>query len=384
MPYDVTNMNSVMDAWNKSAFNQARENEAQAAMAEQQKQLLASIPQNVVPQQEQASAVVTQQPTAPTRITQLAEQGAVPQKPTAQEYEMRAINYLMNKGYDYDEASQLMAPKIQMYRMQEAVDNRNKADALAAQLDQLPIDSDAYRTGALQLYRLDPQIGGLYMKDGIGRREMYMQNLNRQNKREDMQYNADFQLRNQLQRMQAQEAYRQQLVQNKISQLVGAGYSPQQATAMVLGVGGRANANIANGANNSGNVSKDDYKWATDTISGLQEKLDALKAENPNAQLSAQEQQLYGNAVMIRNLANQQRMARYGLGQNQQGQRQKINVGDYNQLKPMLQALVQKNGGKFDKNIAMLVRKYAGLDPNNNNPNEYLNEVFKNDYGFSG
>ena len=222
------------------------------------------------------------------------------------------------------------------------------------------------------------------MKDGIGRSEMYMQNLNRQNKREDMQYNADFQLRNQLQRMQAQEAYRQQLVQNKISQLVGAGYSPQQATAMVLGVGGRANANIANGANNNGNVSKDDYKWATDTISSLDEKLSTLREVDPKAQLSAQEIQMYNNAHMIMNLANQQRMARYGLGQNQQGQRQKINVGDYNQLKPLLQALVQKNGGKFDKNIAMLVRKYAGLDPNNNNPNEYLNEVFKNDYGFSG
>ena len=384
MPYDIFGNNSVMDEWNKSAFNQARDNEAQAAMAEQQKQLLASIPQTVVPQQEQPPTVVAQQPTAPapTSISQLAEQGAVPRKPTAQEYEMRVINYLMNKGYDFDEAQQLMSPRIQMYRMQEAVDNRNKADALAAQLDQLPIDSNEYRAGALQLYRLDPQIGGLYLKDGIGRREMYMQDRNRANKREDMQYNADFQLRNSLQRMQAAEAYKQQLAQNKISQLVQLGYDPRQATLMVLGVGGRGNS--ANGANNGG-VTKDDYTWAEKTIASLDEKLDSMRADNPNAQLSPQDIQMYNDASMIMKWANQQRVARYGLGgQQQQGQQKKINFNDYNSLKPVLQYLVQKNGGKFDANIARLVRQRAGLDPNNNNPNEFLNEVFKRDYDFSG
>ena len=109
-----------------------------------------------------------------------------------------------------------------------------------------------------------------------------------------------------------------------------------------------------------------------------------MRAENPNAQLSAQEIQMYNNAFMIRNLANQQRMARYGIGQQQQGQQKKINFNDYNSLKPVLQYLVQKNGGKFDANIARLIRQRAGLDPNNNNPNEFLNEVFKRDYDFSG
>ena len=384
MPYDVLNPGSVEQAWSRSGFDKQRDEETANAIvdqANQQRQLLANIPQTIAPQQQVQQQAVAPQVSAPTSITQLAQQGAVPRKPTSQEFETHVINYLMNKGYDYDEAASLMAPKIQMYRMQEANENRQKADALAAQLDQLPIDSNEYRAGALQLYRLDPQIGGLYMKDGIGRREMYMQDRNRQNKREDMQYNADFQLRNQLQRMQAAEAYKQQLAQNRISQLVSAGYSPQQATAMVLGVGGRGNN--ANNANNNGGVSKDDYKWAEDTINTLNERLDGLRAENPNAQLSPAEIQLYNSAAQIRNLANQQRLARYGLGQ-QQGQRQKVNVNDYNQLKPMLQALVQKNGGKFDKNIAMLVRKYAGLDPNNNNPNEFLNEVFKRDYDFSG
>ena len=381
MPYGVFGNNSVMDEWNKSAFNQARDNEAQAAMAEQQKQLLANIPQTVAPQQEQIPTVVAQQPTAPTGISQLAEQGAMPRKPTAQEYEMRVINYLMNKGYDYDEAQQLMSPRIQMYKMQEANENRQKADALAAQLDQLPIDSNEYRAGALQLYRLDPQIGGLYLKDGIGRREQYVYGRNRQDKREDMQYNADFQLRNQLQRLQATEAYKQQLAQNKISQLVQLGYDPRQATLMVLGMGGRGNS--ANGANNGG-VTKDDYTWAEKTIAGLDEELDNMRAENPNAQLSPEKIQMYNNASMILNLANQQRLARYGIGQQQQGQQKKINFNDYNSLKPVLQYLVQKNGGKFDANIARLIRQRAGLDPNNNNPNEFLNEVFKRDYDFSG
>jgi len=247
MPYDIFNTTSIADAWNKSAFNQARDNEAQAAMAEQQKQLLASIPPQPVVQQ----TVIPEMQQAVPKMTNFVEQGAVPnRKPTAQEYETRAINYLMNKGYNYDDALQLMAPRIQMYKAEEAAENRQRADALAAQLDRTPIDSPEYRAGALQLYRLDPQIGGLYMKDGIGRREMYVQDRNRQNKREDMQYNADFQLRNSLQRMQAAEAYKQQLAQNKINQLVQAGYDPRQATLMVLGMGGRGNR-VAND-NNSG------------------------------------------------------------------------------------------------------------------------------------
>ncbi len=380
MPYDVFGNNSVMDEWNKSAFNQARDNEAQAAMAERQKQLLASIPRNPVPQQEQPPAVVSQQPTAPTSISQLAVQGAMPRKPTAQEYEARVINYLMNKGYDFDEAQQLMSPRIQMYKMQEEVDNRNKADALAAQLDQLPIDSNEYRAGALQLYRLDPQIGGLYMKDGIGRREMYMYGRNRQDKWEDMQYNADFQLRNTLQRMQVAEAYKQQILQNKINYLVQNGYDPKVATAMVMGVGGRGNS--AYGANNGG-VKKEDYDWAEKTIANLDEKLDMLRAENPKAQLSPQYIQTYNDAFMIRNLANQQRVARYGLGRQPQ-QKPKLDVNNYNVLKKMIQDTVARNGGKFDKNVAMAIRKRAGLDPNNTNPKEWVNEIFDREYKYRG
>lgn len=451
MPYGVFGNNSVMDEWNKSAFNQARDNEAQAAMAEQQKQLLASIPQgysgnidlanrpvvqnpdgsvstvrsmsfnedgkeilvptisqsgaNLTPQQaideyhrtgqhlgvfnspEAANAMAQQihnqqaQMVAPTRMTQIAEQGAMPRKPTSQEYEAHVINYLMNKGYDFDEAQQLMMPKIQMYRMQEANENRQKADALAAQLDQLPIDSNEYRAGALQLYRLDPQIGGLYLKDGIGRRELYMQDRNRANKREDMQYNADFQLRNALRRMDAQEAYKIRQMETKYNLLVKNGVDPQQARYMVLGLAGRGNN--ANGANNGG-VKKEDYDWAEKTIASLDEKLDGMRANNPNAQLSAQDIQMYNDAVTIRNWANQQRVARYGLGGQQQQQKTKIDVNNYSVLKKMIQDTIAMNGGKFDKNVAMAVRKRAGLDPNNTNPNEWINEIFDREYKYRG
>ena len=43
----------------------------------------------------------------------------------------------MNKGYDYDEAATLMAPKIQMYRMQEANDELARAYLAFRQCDNL-------------------------------------------------------------------------------------------------------------------------------------------------------------------------------------------------------------------------------------------------------
>lgn len=366
MPYNIFANNVIDQTWNnKSEFQLAREKEAAENTP------APSMPvQPAMPVQQQD----------PPGITRLIDQGAQQSPLTAQQYKTGVIDYLMTtKGYSYEDAVRLMAPDIAAYERQEAENNEKKSYEIAAQLENTPIDSTDYRMNALRLLKLNPTLGKYYLKEGVGRRDIWNRATQRQQRQEDMRFNADLQFDNKLRWLKMQEAFKQEQIQSKIRQLVGAGMDERSATAAVLGAGGRGNGAYGN----NGAVSQGDYKWAEDTINGLNEKLDGLKAENPNAQLSPAEIQLYNSAAQIRNLANQQRLARYGLSQ-QQGQQQKVNVNDYNQLKPMLQALVQKNGGKFDKNIAMLVRKYAGLDPNNNNPNEFVNEVFKNDYNFSG
>ena len=384
MPNGLFGDISAMQAWNQSEFDKTRDNETQQAAQTQAPptRITELIPDGFTADVERQAGSMTE--LLPTQI----QQSAIPAQKTmtAQEYKTGVTDYLMNtKGYSYDEALRLMAPNISAYEQQEAADNERKAEAIAAQLDLMPIDSPNYRANALKMLKLNPTMAKLYLQDSIGRRDIYNRKnqiadrlVARQQRREDMQFNADLQMDNMIRRQKALDAYKQQQAQEKAQQLISAGWDPKQAIAMALGVGGRNSA-----GNALGGVSKDDYKWAEDTISGLTEKLENLRLSNPNAQLPAEDIQLFNTASAIRNLANQQRVSRYGIGQ-QQAQRPKVNVNDYNQLKPMLQALVQKNGGKFDKNIAMLVRKYAGLDPNNANPNEFVNEVFKNDYDFSG
>jgi hypothetical protein len=330
------------------------------------------------------SPAPTQAPT-PTAATQVVAQGnnVATRKPTAAEYEAGVINYLVNnRGYSYEDAQQLMAPRIHAYKVQEEAENKAAADNLINELSTMKIDDPAYRQKALQLLQLNPQMGGYMLKEGLSPREQYVYDRNRRDKREDQVFNANMQFDNRKRLMDLQNAYTQQQVLNRVQQLMQyGGMDERTAWATVLG-GGRNGRGSNTGANNTG-VSSADYKRAVDGLKALDDEVAEGRLENPNFQLSPQKQQQYNMLAAVKQRGDNEFFARNGVAQPQQ-QRQRINVSDYNQLKPMLQALVQRNGGKFDKNIAMLVRKYAGLDPNNNNPNEYLNEVFKRDYDYSG
>lgn len=329
------------------------------------------------------SPTPTQAPT-PTMATQVVAQGnnIATRKPTAAEYEAGVINYLVNnRGYSYEDAQQLMAPRIHAYRVQEEAENKAMADNLINELSTMRIDDPAYRQKAMQLLQLNPQMGGYMLKEGISPREQYVYDRNRRDKREDQVFNANLQLDNAQRRAQMQQAIAQQQVLNRVQQLMQyGGMDERTAWATVLG-GGRG----GRGASSAGNtgVSSADYKRAVDGLKALDDEVAEGRLENPNFQLSPQKQQQYNMLAAVKQRGDNEFFARNGVAMPQQ-QRQRVNVSDYNQLKPMLQALVQRNGGKFDKNIAMLVRQYAGLDPNNNNPNEYLNEVFKRDYDYSG
>lgn len=325
----------------------------------------------------------------PTAATQMAAQGntVARRKPTAAEYEAGVINYLVNnRGYSYEDAQQLMAPRIQAYKVQEAAENRNMADNLIAEMQNMKIDSPEYRQAAFQLYRLDPKMGEFMMKEGISPREQYLRGQKledlqtaRQQKREDMQFNADMQLRNRLEWLKTQSAYTQQQAANRVNQLMRyAGLDEKSAWLAVLGGGRNGSAAAANTG-----VSKDDYKRATEGLKALDDEVAEGRLTNPNFQLSPEKQRQYNMLYAVKQRGDNEFFARNGVGQQKQ-QPTKINFNDYNSLKPALQRLVERNGGKFSKDIARLVRQRAGLDPDNNNPNEFLNIVFKRDYDFSG
>lgn len=328
------------------------------------------------------SAAPAQTPT-PTAVTQMVAQGnnAAIRKPTAAEYEAGVISYLVNnRGYSYEDAQQLMAPRIHAYRVQEEAENKAAADNLINELSTMKIDDPAYRQKALQLLQLNPQMGGYMLKEGLSPREQYVYDRNRRDKREDQVFNTNLQFDNWVKRLNVQDARVKRQLADRVQTLINGGVDPQTAMLSVFG-GGRGGRGTS-GVGNSG-VSSADYKRAVDGLKALDDEVAEGRLENPNFQLSPQKQQQYNMLATVKQRGDNEFFARNGVVQPQQ-QRQRINVSDYNQLKPMLQALVQRNGGKFDKNIAMLVRKYAGLDPNNNNPNEYLNEVFKRDYDYSG
>jgi len=333
------------------------------------------------------SPATVQAPT-PTAATQVVAQGnnAATRKPTAAEYEAGVINYLVNnRGYSYEDAQQLMAPRIHAYRVQEEAENKAAADNLINELSAMKIDDPAYRQKALQLLQLNPQMGGYMLKEGLSPREQYLYDRNRRDKREDQVFNANMQFDNRKRLMDLQNAYTQQQVLNRVQQLMQYG-DMDERTAWATVLGGGRNGRGASGANaNDGMVSDKDYKMAEDEVKTLTEKWNEGRLENPNFQLSPQEQQRFNNASALMNLRRNQAYARYGIGQQQpRPLNERVNFNDYNSVLPFIHHIVEGNKGKFDKSVAQFIRKSAGLDPNNNNPNEFINEILKSEYNFSG
>ena len=264
MPYDIFNTNSVMDAWNQSAFDKTRQTEAENNIADrvqvaaEQSGLLNDVANRTGSLAAVAPAVAAQP--APTTATQMAAQGGsnVGRKPTPAEYEAGVINYLVNnRGYSYEDAAELMAPRIAMYKAQDTADKQQQAKSLAMRLNEIPVDSDEYRAGAYRMAQLDPDMAKLYLHDMVSRRDVYNQNralaaqaAARQQKREDAIFNANLGNQSYMQRRQMVDAYERQRMQEQYNWLVNNGYDKQQAMGLVLGNrGGGRNGNAAAGNN---------------------------------------------------------------------------------------------------------------------------------------
>ena len=319
-------------------------------------------------------------PTQPA--TEVVTQGTT-RKPTTAEYQAYVIDYLAKKGYSYDSAMKLMRPSIEAYAAQEQAENRATADSLISSMQNMKIDSPEYRQAALQLYRLDPQMGQFMLKEGISPKEQYVRgqtvadrNTATQQKMNYARFNAGLQLDTFAQRQQILEAYKQRQLANTVQQLMDV-YGIDKTTAVKMALGGRRA-----GADNMGGVSKDDLKTATDGLKALDEEFAEGRAVDPNFQLSPEKQQMYNTYSNIRQLAVQGLNAKYGT-QQQPKQRVKINPNDYNSVGPFIQDMVKKNGG-MSKDVARAVRKHLGFDPDDTSPNNFVNQILKTHYDFSG
>ena len=279
-------------------------------------------------------------PTQPT--TQIATQG-MGRRPTLQDYQAFALDYLAKKGYDYDEAMELMRPEFQAFAVREQAQNQALADDLIGRMQNMDIASPEYRQAAFQLYRLDPKLGQFMLKEGIGPRELYQQNQKRedaatarQQKREDMVFNNDLQFQGRLRWLKAQNEFTQQQYANKAQQLMDVyGYSPKEAWGIVLG-GSKGKAA------GYGGVSKDDYKRATEGLKALDEEIAEGRLTNPNFQLSPEKQRQWNMFYAVKQKGDNEFFARNGVGQQQQQQKRKVNVNDYNELKPLIQFFIQQ------------------------------------------
>jgi len=323
------------------------------------------------------------QPVPTQPATQVASQG-MGRRPTLQDYQAFALDYLAKKGYDYDEAMELMRPEFQAFAVREQAQNQALADDLVGRMQTMDIASPEYRQAAFQLYRLDPKMGQFMLKEGIGPRELYLQNQKRedaatarQQKKEDMLFNADLQIENKLRWLKAQDAYTQQRYANMAQQYINAGYSPKEAWAFAMG-GSRGK-----GATVGGGVSAADYKRATEGLKALMQKIDEKRLEDPSYQLSPEEQQQYNWLYAIKQKGDNEFYARNGINTQQQQQRAKLNPNDYYSFGPVLQDMVRMNGG-MSKDVARAMRAALGFDPDDNSPNNFVNQVMKDQYGFSG
>lgn len=391
MPYGVYDYNTVNDAWkNGSVMDMVNNQVAQPTQTAPQPtpQSTEGIVQPSVQNLQQPNNSVFNQthraetpqpvPTQPT--TQIATQG-MGRRPTLQDYQAFALDQLAKKGYDYDEAMELMRPEFQAFAVREQAQNQALADDLIGRMQTMDIASPEYRQAAFQLYRLDPKMGQFMLKEGIGPRELYTYNRNRQDRIADREATNKAQLNNMLQRAQVQQMIKQQQQENQVQQLMQYGNMDERTARMAV-YGGRSGK--AGATAGSGGVSKDDYKRATEGLKALVEKIAEKRLEDPSYQLSPEEQQQYNWLYAVKQKGDNEFYARNGINtQPQQQQKVKLNPNDYYSFGPVLQDMVRMNGG-MSKDVARAMRAALGFDPDDNSPNNFVNQVMKDQYGFSG
>ena len=162
-------------------------------------------------------------------------------------------------------------------------------------------------------------------------------------------------------------------------------YQAQQENTRLRGLYGYGRGTGRTGIAGTG-ISKDDAKWAEDTIKNLESKLATMREDNPDANLSPEDRQNYNLASRIRAQINQQRAERYGMGSGNAPQRNAgtgknestgmvFDRNNYNHQARALLGMIRANKGVLDDKLEGDFRELIGLDRNNTDPNEMTNQV---------
>lgn len=281
----------------------------------------------------------------------------------AEEALMRAQQQMLKDGrtpYQIAQASEILKPHFA--QMQDDA-YRAQADRIMAELGnngQAIADAD-YKQKIVELARL-----GDYGRDAaniFGRDIVTGQ----------QQWQAQQQNAREARRMAAQMARDNQR------------YQAQQENTRLRGLYGYGRGTGRTGIAGTG-ISKDDAKWAEDTIKNLESKLATMREDNPDANLSPEDRQNYNLASRIRSQMNQQRAERYGMGSGNAPQRNAgtgknestgmvFDRNNYNHQARALLGMIRANKGVLDDKLEGDFRELIGLDRNNTDPNEMTNQV---------
>ena len=264
--------------------------------------------------------------------------------------------------YQIEMAMEQLQPHFQ--KMQDD-SYRAQAERIMAELGQGNVSDADYKQRIVELARLGDYgkaAANVYGKDIITGQQRW--NAQQQEAKENRMLN----------RQLAQEDRRF----NRQLAIADRNNSVRMAIAQARGIGKNKTAG-------TGGVSKEDATWADKQIKDLEEKLATLRMEDPKANLSQTDIQIYNQAAAIRDLANQQRANRYNLGGDTQQQSagtgkyesagREFNRNDYNDQARALLGMIRANKGVLDDNLAAKFREIIGLDPNNTNPDEMTNQV---------
>lgn len=291
---------------------------------------------------------------------------------------MNARQQMLKDGrtpYQIEMAMEQLKP--QFAKMQDDA-YRAQADRIMAELGQGDISDADYKQRIVELARLGDygkNAANVYGKDIVTGRERW--NAEQQAARENRQFNRQVALddrRFAQQNAREDRRYAQMREQNERNNQY------RLAIARERGYGRNGTGKNDTGI---GGVSKEDATWADKTIKDLEEKLASIRMDNPQANLSQTDIQIYNQAAAIRSLANQQRAARYNLGENQQnagnGKNEsagrEFNPNDYNDQARALLGMIRHNNGVLDDKLAEDFREIIGLDRKNANPDEMTNRV---------
>ena len=303
-------------------------------------------------------------------ITKMAQQA---QPFNANKAVAAATKFLAQKGYEPDEIQTMLIPYVQNWQERQADEYRTAAQNIMDELGEMRNDNPAYLQKIMELAKYDPAAAKLFTQEEyVGGRDRW----NRSNKLDDVKTNvenrkdlAKFQNDLSIGRMREQLALRTQAEQDHIARTAALyqklGYDAKEALYLAMGGGGRG----GRGQSKATSVlNTPEFKLIGKQLSEIE-----TAARDQTVPVTEQQKEFYRRWKPIYdNMLNTAYENAFGIKQSAPNTTQGANFADYNVFK---NAVMEKNkAGISDEKFIEYVRTKVGLDPNNNNPNETINQ----------